>query len=59
MSISYFCNSCENEDDFVISEGSIHCKQCNSTDVEMTRDSFLDEDDIYHDPFEDIDSLFD
>jgi|HubBroStandDraft_2_1064218.scaffolds.fasta_scaffold5895181_1 hypothetical protein len=64
MSISYFCNSCENEDNFIVIQGVVHCDVCQSNDVEITKDDgppYADEidEDRFYDPYEDVDSLFD
>jgi DNA-directed RNA polymerase subunit RPC12/RpoP len=63
MMISYFCNTCENEDDFVLQAGTVHCTSCGSNDIEIIKEDgppYGDEinEDRFFDPYEDLEDLF-
>jgi hypothetical protein len=60
MSVSYFCNNCENEDNFIVIQGVVHCDVCQSNDIETINnvDPFTEEDEFW-DAYGDMDKLFD
>ena len=56
MSISYFCNNCENEDNFIVIQGVVHCDVCQSNDIEIVTSLGDFAEDVFYD---DLDNLFD
>ena len=59
MSVSYFCNNCENEDNFIVIQGVVHCDVCQSSDVEVVKadgSPYADEinEDLFYDDLEDL-----
>jgi hypothetical protein len=59
MSVSYFCNNCENEDNFTVIQGTVHCDVCQSNDVEIVKSDgppYGDEinEGIFYDDLEDL-----
>jgi uncharacterized Zn finger protein len=56
--LNYFCNTCENEDDFIIVQGHPHCTSCGSSDVEVIRQEDIEDIDIFVNPYDDLEDLY-